>query len=98
MSNTIRAKFVCTSVTEHANNSNKTIKLTAQYDMNIPEDRRFQKATPYGEFKVVVSNPAAVERLAVLGKAFYLDLTPCEDEAKSSLVDQPGASFEGSLQ
>lgn len=77
---TVRAKFVCSSVTFHADprenpNASRTFKFTAQYDMSIPEDRRFQKATPWGEFTMNVDNPAVFDHFKI-GQAYYLDLTP----------------------
>lgn len=77
----VRAKLKVTSITEHAgwagSKGPKEIKLTAQYDQSIPEDQRFQDATPSGELRMVVNNPAALEQLQ-LGRDFYLDLVPVE--------------------
>ena len=42
---------------------------------SIPEDRRFNKATPSGEFWMQVDNPAALEVLK-LGQVFYIDMIP----------------------
>jgi hypothetical protein len=72
----IRAKFTLVSVTSHAwSSTSKTLKFQAQYDQSIPEDQRFQKATPSGSFEMQVDNPAAIEQFE-LGKAYYLDLSP----------------------
>lgn len=74
----VRAKFQVTSVKSFAwNPSSKEITLTPQYDTEIPEDQRFQKATPQGTFTMTVDNPAASDQLE-LGKFFYIDLTPVE--------------------
>jgi len=54
------------------------MKLAPQYDMSIPEDRRFQKATPWGEINLHIDNPAAVDQLKI-GKAFYIDMSPVEE-------------------
>lgn len=70
----IRAKFTVTSVTD-SGNGGKQVVLSPQYDTSIPEDQRFQKATPSGEFRMQVDNPAAASQLTQ-GKAFYIDLTP----------------------
>jgi hypothetical protein len=82
---TVRAKFVCSSVTFHGDprtnpNAQRTYKFTPQYDMSIPEDRRFQKATPWGEFTQTIDNPAVFDQFEV-GKAYYLDLTAVEAPA-----------------
>lgn len=77
---TVRAKFQVTEKTSFAwSKDSVRIKLTAQYDRDIPEDRRFAKATPSGEFWMQVDNPSAAEAL-VLGKTYYIDLTPAEGE------------------
>jgi len=48
-----------------------------EYDESIPEDRRFQKATPSGELRMMVDNPAALDALQ-LGNTYYLDLTEAD--------------------
>jgi hypothetical protein len=53
----------------------KTLNFTSQYDTSIPEDQRFQKATPSASAKFVVDNPAALEQF-VPGECYYLDFTP----------------------
>lgn len=70
----VRAKMQLRSVTEEAWGG-KTLKFGCQYDTSIPEDQRFQKATPCGKFTMTVDNPAALDQLTP-GKAFYIDLTP----------------------
>lgn len=72
----IRAKFRCSSVTFFGDPSNPDASrqyiLNAVYDTSTPENERFTKATPYGELKMNIDNPAA--RLEV-GKIYYLDFT-----------------------
>jgi hypothetical protein len=53
------------------------VTLDAQYDNSIPEDQRFQQATPSANFTLLVNNPPAIAALT-LGKQFYLDLTAIE--------------------
>ena len=55
----------------------QNIRLAAQYDPSIPEDQRFMEATPTGELKFYVSNPAVIGGFTI-GKNYYVDLTPCE--------------------
>lgn len=74
---TVRAKFIVSSITDNGTSSPKGVRLSAQYDMSIPEDRRFQKATPWGEINLHIDNPAAVEQLKI-GKGYYIDMTPVE--------------------
>lgn len=72
----VRAKFRLVSVTEHHfNKDSRTLVFQAEYDQSIPEDVRFQKATPNGRFEMQCDNPAANAQFE-LGKAYYIDLTP----------------------
>lgn len=68
----VRAKFQVTSVTTYTFGGE--VKLEPRYDETIPEDQRFLKATPSGELRMRIDNPAALEQLKP-GKTFYLDLT-----------------------
>lgn len=53
------------------------IVLMPNYDPSIPEDQRFQSASPSGELWMIVTNPAAIEQLQP-GKYFYIDFTPAD--------------------
>ena len=55
----------------------QNIRLAAQYDPSIPEDQRFMEATPTGELKFYVSNPAVINGFKI-GTNYYVDLIPCE--------------------
>jgi hypothetical protein len=68
---TVRAKFTLIEVT-FTTGTAKRLKFSAVYDSSIPEDQRFQKATPWGQFEMTVDNPAALEQFE-LGKAYYFD-------------------------
>jgi hypothetical protein len=70
----VRAKMQVTGITERVWGG-KEIELTPQYDQSIPEDQRFQKATPSGRITMQIDNPAAAEQLR-LGRTFYVDFTP----------------------
>lgn len=50
-------------------------KFSARYDTTIPEDQRFQKATPSGDCTLQIDNPAVLEQLEA-GTSFYVDFTP----------------------
>jgi len=69
----VRAKMVLTAVTDFTWGG-KSLKFSTQYDATIPEDQRFQKATPSGEISMQVDNPAALAQFA-LGKAYYVDFS-----------------------
>jgi hypothetical protein len=70
----VRAKFMLTEVTDTAFGG-KRFKFAPQYDPSIPEDQRFAKASPTGEFWMQVDNPAAIEQLQ-LNQQYYFDITP----------------------
>lgn len=51
-----------------------------QYDQNIPEDQRFSKASPSGDFKIMVDNPVVLEFMKQnVGKQFYITITPADE-------------------
>ena len=72
---TVTAKMLLTDITAHAWSGGKTLTFRAVYDPNLPEDERFAKATPAGEFKMTVDNPAALEQFE-LGKHYFVDFRP----------------------
>lgn len=75
---TVRAKFQLQSITEHFwNKGSKTLKFHASYDPSIPEDQRFQQATPSGTFEMQCDNPAALAQFE-MGKQYYFDITPAD--------------------
>jgi hypothetical protein len=74
---TVRAKFQVQEKRSHHWGTGQTIVLRPQYDQTIPEDQRFAKATPSGEFTMFVDNPPAQVALE-LGKFYYVDFTPAE--------------------
>lgn len=55
----------------------QNVRLVAQYDSNKSEDVSFAAATPSGELKIFVSNPAVVGTF-IPGTDYYLDLIPVE--------------------
>lgn len=73
----VRAKFRVTSVEDFG--QSKLVKMNAVYETDEqkgadPENVRFAKATPNGEFKMTVDNPGAYEQFAP-GQQWYLDMT-----------------------
>jgi hypothetical protein len=72
----VRAKMMVTEVARN-NWGGRKVTLMPQYDQSIPEDQRFQKATPSGHIEMQIDNPPVAEFFeANLGKAFYVDFTP----------------------
>jgi hypothetical protein len=74
-----RAKFNLNSITsvDYGNSyASKQYEFSAVYDDGIPENQRFAKASPSGQLKITIDNPAAQEFFAgKVGKSFYLDVT-----------------------
>ena len=81
----VLAKFMLTSHTHEGYGSNHhghEFTFTPQYDPKIPEDQRFNKASPSGKMTIQVDNPAVVEFWTTqVGRQFYLDFTPADDAA-----------------
>lgn len=79
---TVRAKLRLTQITEYKwgpdAHIHRTLRFETQYDDKIPEDQRFQKATPSGHCELQIDNPAALEQFQH-GKAYYVDFEPAGD-------------------
>ena len=69
----IRAKFTVGAVVPHQYGST-SVMLNTLYDPEVPEDQRFNLATPSGYMTMMVNNPVALEQLTI-GKKFYVDFT-----------------------
>lgn len=72
----VRAKFVLQDIMTTSWGS-KILKFYTQYDDTIPEDQRFQQATPCGNIEMQIDNPVALEQFTI-GKAYYADFTAVE--------------------
>lgn len=68
-------KFRCSHVKDFG--TAEEVRLDAQYDQTLDEDRRFAQASPSGHLEVVISNPA-VRGFFQPGKTYYLEATPAE--------------------
>ena len=79
---TVRAKFRLAEDAALFGTNPPARKLTfyAMYDPSIPEDMRYEKYTPSGQFTMTCNNPAALEQF-VLGKQYYFDITEVPEEA-----------------
>ena len=51
-----------------------TVHLTARYDDTIPEDIRYNEATPNAKADLSITNAAAAEFFEI-GKSYYADFT-----------------------
>lgn len=70
----VRAKLQLVSIANNVSGQ-KTLRFEPRYDTSIPEDMRFQKATPWGSLEMIIDNPVALAQFE-LGKTYYLDMTP----------------------
>jgi hypothetical protein len=71
---TVRAKLHLTAITDSVWNR-RTLRFDTHYDDMIPEDMRFQMATPTGHAELQIDNPAALEQFK-LGESYYVDFVP----------------------
>jgi len=68
----VRAKVVCDGIEENA------VKFSTVYEQDADKDSenaRFTRATPWGEIRLGIDNPAALEQFEA-GKSYYVDFTP----------------------
>lgn len=77
---TVRCKFKLTERTE-TDWGGVRLKFSAVYDASIPEDQRFCKETPCGEFTMTVRSADNAAATMVVGKYYYLDTTPVPEAA-----------------
>ena len=73
----VRAKLSLNSIKEYfyagqPTGYSKVVEFSTQYDDKIPEDQRFLKATPSGNFTMNLDNPLALEFFKS-AKSFYVD-------------------------
>lgn len=70
----VRAKVTCDSI------EGTTVLFRTVYEPDAERDSenaRFTKATPWGEIKMGIDNPAALEQFTP-GKSYYVDFTPVQ--------------------
>jgi hypothetical protein len=81
----MRAKFIAFSVTNYAvyaqtgevAHRSQEAKLNAVCADGEPENNGFSKATPIGELRICIDNPAALDFIKP-GKSYYLDFAPAD--------------------
>ena len=71
----VRVKMHLWKISSMAGSETKILNFQCSYDPQIPEDQRFQKATPSGNAEFYVDNPLALEQFE-LGKNYYIDFSP----------------------
>lgn len=73
---TIRSKFKLVEVHSlYWSQTAKRLIFAAEYDETIPEDQRFQKATPTARIEMTVDNPSAIGAFTI-GQCYYFDASP----------------------
>jgi hypothetical protein len=68
----VRAKVRCNEKTGNE------VKFSTVYEPDASKDTenaRFTKATPWGDIRMGIDNPAAINQFEV-GKEYYVDFTP----------------------
>jgi len=70
----MRAKLRLTDITDFGENVSKRVRFACIYDATIPDDQRFQKATPSGTVELYVDNKEALSGMKV-GASYYVDFT-----------------------
>ena len=69
----VRAKVYCNGV----NGNNVTFNTVYEDPSKDTENARFTQATPWGEIKMGIDNPKALEQFQA-GKTYYVDFHPAE--------------------
>ncbi len=70
----VRAKVYCEGIEGNA------VKFRTIYEPDAEKDTenaRFTKATPWGEIRLGIDNPAALEQFTA-GKNYYVDFSPAD--------------------
>jgi hypothetical protein len=70
----VRAKVTCEGISGNAVTFRTVYEPDAAKDT---ENARFTTATPWGEIKLGIDNPAALSQFEA-GKSYYVDFTPAE--------------------
>lgn len=71
---TVRAKVTCDTIKDNAVTFSTVYEPDAAKDT---ENARFTKATPWGQIKLGIDNPTALEQFQP-GKSYYVDFTPAD--------------------
>lgn len=72
----VRCKMRLESITTYQNS--REFKFHCVSDDGTPENQRFNKASPDGEFRLIVNNDSVQYEV---GKCYYFDSQPCETTA-----------------
>lgn len=73
-----RAKFRVESIEDFGTSKQVKLRAVSPRDGEMTdENASFFRATPYGEMKMAIDNPAAAAQF-MHGEEFYVDFTPCK--------------------
>jgi hypothetical protein len=75
---TVRAKMNCWAKTPLQTSDPKSTCVEVRFMpvySDSPENAAWSKATPQGELRLVITNPAAIDAFD-LGKEYFVDFTP----------------------
>lgn len=76
---TVRAKMKCYAVQRLMDGKPDTevaeIRMMPVYDDGDPANKTWSKATPSGEVRLFITNPAAIDAFEP-GKSYFVDFTP----------------------
>lgn len=87
---TIRAKMYLEATVPNTWGGSQAV-FRCQYDTSLPEDQKFQKATPTGDARFSIDNPPALDQL-VVGGTYYFDISPCDERSNGQLHPRKRAS------
>lgn len=76
----VRAKFVCMGINHmHTFSDTQPAEVTLRpvWTGDDGVNKQWSEATPQGELKMLITNPAAIEAFE-LGKSYFVDLTPAD--------------------
>jgi len=76
---TVRALLVCDEVVHSRYNKRRHIKMMAEYDKTIPEEKRFCEASPWANFDIYINNEQVFDFFEPGGK-YYLDMRRVTDQ------------------
>ncbi len=77
MSKKVRAKFVCTGITDYPANENKSVTFSPVID-GSDENKSFSKYTPGGQIQLSISYETEASEVFEEGKEYYVDFSPAE--------------------
>lgn len=86
----IRAKMHLEAIIPNTWGGSQAV-FRCQYDGTLPEDQKFQKATPSGDARFSIDNPAAIDQL-VVGGTYYFDITPCDERSDGTKYERKVAA------